>query len=499
MPKRKGKGLDRHAPRKPPCAPSAIPTVPSERGFEDLNVPVPRPVPKEPESSMPSQHSMSYASVLTRKSGRPNISRSEGEITDGAHGGASGVDKEKKRHVQMRMDHLPGTKKTLNKEAVECHDLEAAVVNKRSIELHETEMEWLQAEFQKMTKEKETLEADVKKRDEEQQAEIRQLQTELQRMTEEIQTLTADAKKTEKKQQAEIEHLWTESQRATGEKQTLEADVKKREKEHETEMKCLQAKLLRVAEEKRTLEIQKDAEIKEVKGKHEAFIKGRVGDLQKKDAVIQRLQKEIKDLNDALKDTRGEVKAVSQKERTAQQELARAKKNLQAASQLEKDLQHALSHLQVLHREAINGLNSDHQTQLQQLEKQLTQQIAGKLAADSEGKIQELEGERDRLSEQLTEVRQEQDNMRWALEKVRDVECERDQLAEQLKSVEQERKKVRGKLAKKCREVQAVQLEKEEMEKSLTDAQEQLIKEVEGSQTVKQQVEQQARALLERD
>ena len=185
---------------------------------------------------------------------------------------------------------------------------------------------------------------------------------------------------------------------------------------------------------------------------------------------------------------------MSQKEGTAQQELARAKKNLQAASQREK---HALSHLQVLHQEAIEGLNRDHQTQLQQLKEQLTRQIAIKLAAGSKGKIRELEGERDRLSEQLAEVRrQEQDNMRGELEKVRDVECERDQLAEQLKSVEQERKKVRGKLAKKCREVQAVQ---EEMEKSLADAQERLLKEVEGSQTVKQQVEQQAIALLEQD
>ena len=86
--------------------------------------------------------------------------------------------------------------------------------------------------------------------------------------------------------------------------------------------------------------------------------------------------------------TRQKLRDMLQKEKTTQRELARVTEDLQAASQREEGLQHDLSHLQGLHQEAIKGLNRDHQTRLQQLEEELTQQITEKLTADSEGKTQ---------------------------------------------------------------------------------------------------------------
>ena len=464
MPKRRDKGREgkdkgqdgKDTPKKSPPPAGGTATSPSgEGGFQPLtSLIVPDPIPEEPESSLRSQRSVSDASALTRKSGRPSVSRSEHEmelveVTDGATGGASGGDKEEKKG---RKWHRPSVVKKLYPKEKDRKRPGSTSSGSDSQHVPE-DPSWVESASDWPP---ETIV-------EEQQAEIDRLQAELRRVTEE--------------------------------KQTLEADVKERE-EQQAEVERLQADLKTLADEKERLERKKNGDIKEVEGRCKALIDGRAGEFRRKDDKIKcqddeikRLQGEIEGLNSIKQSdeaTRQKLRDMMQKEKTTQHELARVTEDLQAASQREQGLQHDLSHLQVLHQEAIEGLNREHQTQLQQQEKELTQQITEKQTADSEGKIRELEGERDRLSEQLAEVRQERDSMR---EKVRDVE-ERDR---QLESLEQERDRVKEELAKRCLDIQAVQLEKDEVEKALQDAKDQLTKADEESETLKQQMEQQAK------
>ena len=471
MPKRKDKGHEgkdkghdgKEETKKSPPPAGVTATSPSgEGGFEQLtslNVPDPT-ISDDPESSIRSQRSVSDASALTRKSGRPSISRSEHEmelveVTDGATGGASGGDKEKEKKKWLpKMHRLPGTKKMFPKEK---DKKRPGSTSSGGDSQHVPEdASWVESASDWPS---ETIL-------EEQQAEIDRLQAELRRVVEEKQTLEADVKEREG-QQAEIERLRTELQ-------TL-------------------------ADEKERLERKKNGDIKDVERKWEALIDGKAGEIRSKDDKIKRqddeikrLQGEIEDLNSVKESdeaTRQKLRDMMQKEKTTQREQARVTEDLQAALQREQSLQHDKIHIQRLHREAIEGLNRDHQTQLQQLEEELTQQITKKLTADSEVKIRDLEGERDRLSEQLAEVCQERDSVRGELEKVRDVE-ERDR---QLESLEQERDRIKEELAKKCLDIQAVQLERDEVESALQDAKDQLTKADEESVSLKQQMEQQAK------
>ena len=463
--RRGGKDKDKDKkPRHNFTSAAAIVTSPSGKGgFQPLtSLNPPEFIPGEPESSPCSHHSTSVSdasrSALTRKSGRLLESEREmelEEVTDGATGGASGGDKEKEKKKWLpKMHRPPGTKKLFPKEK---YIKRPSSTSSGSDSQHVPEDAlWVESVSDWPP---ETIV-------EEQQAEIDRLQAELRRVVEEKQTLEADVREREG-QQAEVERLQTEVQTLVDEKERLER--------------------------------RKNGEIKEVEGRCRALINGKVGEIRRKDDEIKRLQREIANLNtikESDEATRQKLRDVMQKEKTTQRELARVTEDLQAASQREKDLQHAMSHLQGLHQEAIEGLNRDYQTKLQWQEEELTRQITDKVTADSEVKIRDLEGERDRLNQQLTEVCQERDSMRGELEKVRDLKGERDQ---QLESLEQERDRVKEELAKKCLDIQAVQLEKDEVESALQDAEERLAKADKESEILKQQMEQQATALQERD
>ena len=84
--------------------------------------------------------------------------------------------------------------------------------------------------------------------------------------------------------------------------------------------------------------------------------------------------------------------------------------------------------------------------------------------------------------------------MRREVEKVRELEVRETQL----KNLEQERDGVKEELAKKCLDIQAVQLEKDEVERALQDAEERLTKADKESEILKQQIEKQATTLQER-
>ena len=448
MPKRKDKGREgkdkghdgkEETKKSPPPATSPA----GEGGFQpltSLNVPDPT-IQDDPESSLRSQRSVSDASALTRESGRPSISRSEHEmelveVTDGATGGASGG-KEKKKWVS-KMHRPPGTKNFFRREKdkkrpsstfsggdAQHVSEDASWVERASdwpsetlLKERQAEIEPLQAELRRVVKEKQTLEVDVKER-EGQQAEIERLQADLQTLANEKERLerkkSYEIKEVEgrckalingkagefrrkddeiKRQDDEIKRLQRELENLNSIKQS---DVKEREGQ-QAEIERLQADLQTLANEKERLERKKSYEIKEVEGRCKALINGKAGEFRRKDDEIKRqddeikrLQRELENLNSIKQSdeaTRRKLRDMMRKEKTTQHELARVTEDLQAASQREQGLQHDLSYLQGLHQEAIEGLNRDHQTQLQQLEEQLTQQIAEKLTADSEGKTQ---------------------------------------------------------------------------------------------------------------
>ena len=193
-------------------------------------------------------------------------------------------------------------------------------------------------------------------------------------------------------------------------KTDTKADVKKKEKDQQAEIEQLQTELQKVKEEKQGLEIKKDFEILVMEEKCVKIITSRAGDLKRKDDEIKCLQEEIeelksaKDVQEALS-TREKLQAVSQQERDAQHELASTQRELASANDTLQNLQQEMTRLQGQHQR------------------------------DLTIKQQELERERDRQNQQLTEteVCQEWDNVRGELKEVRDLEEERDQLVEQLR------------------------------------------------------------------
>ena len=340
-------GKDKDKDKKPrrnftsPDPAAAIVTTPSGKGdFQRLtSLNVPDPIPDEPESSPCSHHSVSDASALTRTSGRLVESEHEMELeegtdgkTDGATRGASGGDNEKEKKKRSTKKHrllLPQPPKL------------------KEIDKKRPGSTFSGGDFQHVPEDAPCVE---RANDwpsgtilREQEAKIEWLQTEIQRM-----------------------------------KQTLEASVKRREGQ-QAEIEWLQTELQMLADEKETLEKKKNGEVKDVKERYRALINGKAGEIRRKDDKIKRQDDEIKRLQGEIKSlktvkesdeaTRQKLRDVMQKEKTTQHELARVTKDLQAASQREEGLQHDLSHLQGLHREAIERLNRDHQTQLQQLEK----------------------------------------------------------------------------------------------------------------------------------
>ena len=292
------------------------------------------------------------------------------------------LDKEKKKVLQWEKEREAEIKKEVEAEKQQWKKEKEADMKKQ---LDEEKLQWkkkeaeMEAEKQQWKKE---VEARMKEQLDEDKKEVK-LQWEKEREAEmkkeveaKLQKRVTDVEAEKLQWQKEKEALLdTESKRKMG----AEKLVWMEEKEAEIKEQ-LQGRMEAEWEEQRKLKKQAESQIADIKKKHEIILVLKSREIQTKDSDIQTLKKKNSEAVDSLKEMQQRVLDLVMEKRKLQQEL------------------------EDQHKRELEEIDKQHQLQLQQLEKELSQQYKEEAAAHFQKRMRKLKEEKENLSKRLAAV-----------------------------------------------------------------------------------------------